>query len=260
MGNISVAQVAKRLGVGVARVHQRIADGSLPAERIGSQWAIDEASLVPLFEAKYPGRPLSERSAWALLAFSVADGDRIEALAPSERSRAKDRLVLLLSEGVSDAAFSEVGVNAMAYLLRSMLRNRAERRLYRAAPRDLPDLRDNARVALSGLSHPDSGIAAGDLVEGYVASADLDAVVDDYLLSSVASVKQANVVLHVASAAALSSLEDIPPLLLATDLAEHRGPREEARAAELVRALAAQHSDLVAEAQQHRRSRRKTRG
>ena len=31
-------------------MHQRIADGSLPAERIGSQWAVDEASLESIFK------------------------------------------------------------------------------------------------------------------------------------------------------------------------------------------------------------------
>ncbi len=41
---MSVAQSAERLGVSVSRIHQRIADGSLVAERIGAQWVIDESS------------------------------------------------------------------------------------------------------------------------------------------------------------------------------------------------------------------------
>ena len=42
MGAVSVAQAAERLGVSVPRIHQRIADGSLSAERIGFQWVVDE--------------------------------------------------------------------------------------------------------------------------------------------------------------------------------------------------------------------------
>jgi excisionase family DNA binding protein len=50
MGAVSVAQAAERLGVSVPRIHQRIADGSLSAERIGSQWAVDERSLLRIQE------------------------------------------------------------------------------------------------------------------------------------------------------------------------------------------------------------------
>lgn len=50
MAKVSVAEAAKRLGVGVPRIHQRIVDGSLRAERIGSQWAIDELSLLRVSE------------------------------------------------------------------------------------------------------------------------------------------------------------------------------------------------------------------
>ena len=44
VANVSVAEAARRLGVSVPRIHQRIADGSLNAERIGSQWVVDELS------------------------------------------------------------------------------------------------------------------------------------------------------------------------------------------------------------------------
>ena len=57
VGTISVAEAARRLGVGVPRIHQRIADGSLRAERIGSQWVIDEALLPSVLEPSRAGRP-----------------------------------------------------------------------------------------------------------------------------------------------------------------------------------------------------------
>ena len=52
--------------------------------------------------------------------------------------------------------------------------------------------------------------------------------VDAYLLSPVATDRDANVILHVAPGAIGGK---IGPLLLAADLAEHRRPREDARAA-----------------------------
>jgi excisionase family DNA binding protein len=239
MGQVSVSEAAKRLGVGVSRVHQRIADGSLPAVRIGSQWILDEAALSAAADSSRPGRPLSRRSAWALVAVSQPDPAALEALAPAERSRARKRLDCLLASSPVRGESSEAEVHMVALLLRSWLRNRAERHLYRASPRDLPDLREDNRVVLSGLSHPGSGIASGNVVEGYVSADDVRAVMDDYLLSSVPVDKDANVVLHVVSVISLDVMGDIAPLLLAADLAEHRGPREESRAVEILKAVAA---------------------
>jgi excisionase family DNA binding protein len=222
VAHISVAEAAQRLGVSVGRVHQRIADGSLRAERLGSQWVIDEAALLSVAESRSPGRPLSERSAHAILALSCGDV-QMGSFAASERARAKERLKALFEERSDVAA-----------LVRSMLRNRAERRLFRASALDLPGMREDGRLVLSGISHPASGIASGDLVEGYIESGDLDAFIRDHLLVAARSDGDANVVLH----AVAQRPDDIAPLLLAADLAEHRGPREEARAAELVAALA----------------------
>ena len=76
MRAVSVAQAAERLGVSVPRIHQRIADGSLVAERIGSQWVIDERSLGRVQERREAGRPLSARSAWAVIAASASHPGR----------------------------------------------------------------------------------------------------------------------------------------------------------------------------------------
>lgn len=238
MGRLSVAEAAKRLGVGVPRVHQRISDGSLRAERIGAQWVVDELSLLRVAESKSPGRPLSSRSAWALIALADGDDDALAGLAPAERARARERLNQLFAK-VAGPLNSEEQLRDVAVLLRSWFRNRAERRLYRATAGDLPALREDRRLALSGLSAA-SGIASGDVVEGYVASDVADRVVADYLL--VSAEHESNVVLHVVSpeypvdAGAL--------LLLAADLAEHRGPREELRAAEYLREASQRHQGV----------------
>ncbi len=234
VANLSVAQAAERLGVGVPRIHQRIADGSLRAERIGSQWVVDELSLLRVAESKAAGRPLSFRSAWALVALAAGDEEDLEELAPVERARAKARLAMLFALVAEDSQ-SEAGVRRIAVVLRSWFRNRASRELRKAASADLPGLRLDRRWMPLGLSAPGSGIGAGDIAEGYLAQDDLASLSEDFLL--VPAEQDANVVLHVLPVGRRVFPES--QLLLAADLAEHRGPREERRAAELLREVAA---------------------
>lgn len=230
MGSVSVAQAAERLGVSVPRIHQRIADGSLSAERIGSQWVVDERSLLWVQERSKAGRPLSARSAWAVIAASEGDRDRLRSYGPAAAARARMQLARLL-DLASEPASDEEAVRRLVVSLRSLFRNRAERRLMRAMPADVLDLRADQRWA--ALVDPGaSGIAAGE-VEGYLAESDVDRLVKDYLL--VDADREANVVLHVVP----DGQHPFPDsrLRLAADLAEHRGPREEARAAELLHEL-----------------------
>lgn len=231
MGAISVAQAAERIGVSVPRIHQRIADGSLSAERIGSQWVVDERSLLRIQERSKAGRPYSARSAWAVIAASEADSERVGGSGPAVSARVRMQLKRLLEPAAEPVADEEV-VRQLVVSLRSVLRNRAERRLLRAAPADLADLRADERWAMivdlgaSGLASPD--------VEGYLAESLVEGILKDYLL--VDSDRDANVVLHVVSDGQYPYPDS--RLRLAADLAEHRGPREEARAAELLHELA----------------------
>lgn len=231
MGAISVAQAAERIGVSVPRIHQRIADGSLSAERIGSQWAVDERSLLRVQERSKAGRPISARSAWAVIAASEGDRERVRLSGPAAWARAQKQLSALFGEAV-EPANSERVVSDLAVSLRSIFRNRAQRRLLRAAAADLDHLRADERWAMQ-VDLGASGIASAD-VEGYLGESNVDRVLKDYLL--VEAERDANVVVHVIPdghyAYPGSSLR------LAADLAEHRGPREEARAAELLHQLA----------------------
>jgi hypothetical protein len=137
-----------------------------------------------------------------------------------------------LLEPAEMPASGEEAVGDLAVSLRSVFRNRARRRLLRASPADLADLRADDRWALL-VDLGASGIASAD-IEGYLGESDLDGVVRDYLLVEADS--DANVVLHVIPDAQYPYPES--RLRLAADLAEHRGPREEARAAELLHELA----------------------
>jgi excisionase family DNA binding protein len=234
---ISVSEAAERLGVTPHRVRQRIEDGSLPAERVGNRWDIDEADLLPLLEGGKVGRPLSARSAWAVIDCADSSPEAVDSfarLAPPERQRAAARWRLLSAD-----AWDTDAITKAARLLREMLANRAGRQAFIVNARDLADLRDDTRLVLSGLNDPRAEIAAGDIVEGYVTHADLADVIHDYLLKPTVGQsirQQANAVLHVSN----RSVPRPPPLLLvAADLADHRTPREESRAVNLLNDMTA---------------------
>lgn len=231
MAIVSVAQAADRLGVSVPRIHQRIADGSLVAERVGSQWVVDEGSLLRVEERNKAGRPYSARSAWAIIAASEADREQVGASSVPARVRMQLRRLL---EPAVVPAVGEEAMRERAASLRSVFRNRAERRLLRAAPADLPDLRVDVRWEMV-VDLGASGIASAD-VEGYLAASQVEGVVRDHLL--VDADGDANVVLHVIPDGQHPHPDSL--LRLAADLAEHRLPREEARAAELLHQLAAE--------------------
>lgn len=231
MGAISVAQAAEKLGVSVPRIHQRIADGSLPAERIGSQWVVDERSLLRVQERSKAGRPLSERSAWAVIAAAENDRERLRPGGPAASSRARTQLKRLLEPAVDPPA-SEEAVGDLAVSVRAIFRNRAQRLPLRAAAADLDDLRADERWAL--IVDPGAGGIASADIEGYLEESDVDGVMKDYLL--VDADRDANVVLHVISDNQYAYPDS--RLRLAADLAERRGPRDEARAAQLLHELA----------------------
>lgn len=238
---MSVGEVAEMLGVHPQRVHRRIRDGSLPAQKIGNQWVVELSDAQRIRHHAGPGRPLSSKSAWDLLAVAAGD-DAASALSRSARSRARSRLRLLLELA------SVADLDTASAQLERALRNRAERALFAVSPQDLPDLRSDERVHLCGVSLPESNLSSGDMVEGYVSSVDLDPLVDDYLLSPAAR-SRANVVLHVvaddAKAPVSAPLDDVvrSPLARAADLAEHDGVREKNEA---VRALDDLRADFVA--------------
>jgi hypothetical protein len=87
----------------------------------------------------------------------------------------------------------EKAVGDLAVSLRSVFRNRAQRRLLRASPADLADPRSDDRWAML-VDVGAIGIASAD-VEGYLAESEVAGVMRDFLLVEVDS--DANVVLHV---------------------------------------------------------------
>jgi hypothetical protein len=84
-------------------------------------------------------------------------------------------------------------------------------------------------VVLSGLSDERAGLSAAGDVEGYVLADDADALIRDHLLIDAGP--SVDVVLHVSP---VLPEVPVPLLLVAADLADHDGPRELARARELI--------------------------
>lgn len=202
--------------------------GRLPAHRVGNVWAIDEADLASHRPAL--GRPMSPRVARG---FVLLAADEPAELSQPEVSRLRSKARLLIDEARSGVLAADV--------LRSWLPHRAARVAYELPADDLDRLRSDPRIALSGLSHPASRMQSMNIVEGYVLRSDLDRVrAEDFMAASGRSASPPNVILHVADAPL-----PISGLLIAADLADHRGPREDAQVPDIVLAWAADPSSLV---------------
>jgi len=198
------------MGVSAVRARQLAREGRLRARRVGGRWLVDAASLP---SAPRRGRPMSVRIAWALVELSA--GGAAEWVEPRESYRLRRALDRLVTDDEPEM------------LLRSWLASRAERQLLSAS--EVDGLRADPRLALSGLSDERSGLSAARNVEAYVRAEDAAAVRRDHLL--IDSGSNANVVLHVSPRV---PDRPVPVLLLAADLADHDGPRELARARELI--------------------------
>ena len=208
--DVELAEAARMMGVSAVRARQMAREGRLRARRVGGRWLVDAASLP---SAPRRGRPMSVRIAWALVELSA--GGAAEWVEPRESYRLRRALDRLVTDDEPEM------------LLRSWLASRAERQLLSAS--EVDGLRADPRLALSGLSDERSGLSAASNVEAYVRAEDAAAVRRDHLL--IDSGSNANVVLHVSPRV---PARPVPVLLLAADLADHDGPRELARARELV--------------------------
>ena len=202
---VSAAEVASVLGVSQRRVRALIDAGRLPARKVAGRWLIDAAALP----SPHRSRPMAAEQAWAIL------DDR-----PLARSRqAASRLRRQRARLADDPAPER--------LLVSWVASRARRMVFEA--RNPDGLLSDERLVASGVSDRRAGIAPGGRVEGYVREADLAAVRRGHLLRP--GGPASNVVLHIVDE--LPSFP-VPLLVLAADLAEHNGPRDLARARDLI--------------------------
>ena len=218
---LSPAQAAIRLKISERRVRALLEEGRIPAQRVSGRWVIDEADLSQHQPGGPAGRPLSERSAWLFITRACTTDHRTPApdLSAIEKHRVNQRLERLKESP------DPLG------LIRSLLANRAEKVGFSSSPADLAELREDPRLRLSGVSHPDSGLLSNAEIEAYASREDFESVVKDWFLVRPAAGQRPNVILHVAE----SIPEELPPLAVAADLAERPGAREQQAAREIIR-------------------------
>ena len=216
----SVGEASRALGVSDRRVRAMIEDGVLAGRRSGGRWLIRRDDVEQrLRQRGRPGRPLSQRNAWALL--SKLSGGEWPALPAWDRSRLQRKL----AEGSLLSLASE-------------LRGRAELRLFRADPRVLEQIRSNPVFVRSGVSAAGeygADLRAPGVLEAYVPRDQLDALVYRYALRPPA-VADANVVLHLFDGSVPRTADGVAPVAaVALDLLESGDARSQRAGRELAR-------------------------
>lgn len=207
----SVAEFARVKNLSRQRVRVLAASGAIPARRVGGHWVIDDAAMSWEPQAS---RPLSKRSAWLLIHALNHCGQVLPEMIPAEKSRLLRHLEVLRCS------------DSPAAMLRSWLSCRASVHDLAASSDALEHLRDDERLVLSGISDGRSFMAAGAQLEAYVNDKDLDAVRRRYFL---VRGERNNVRLR-----AVSGQPDVGIGLVAADLSDWSGPREDAQVARLI--------------------------
>lgn len=212
---VPVALAARHLGLSDRRVRQLIESGALPARRVGHALLVPASAVASMkVHRSRRRRPLSPRSAKVLIGavnelLGVASSD-LDAATDRDRSRARARARQLLDDP-----------EAMA-LLRAWIPP-GDRRLA-LIHLDSPDgLAADPAVAVTGISHPLSGMAPADEFEGHVAPVGVDNVVMRHRLVPPPNGQRANVVLHVDDA-------PVTPARVLLALADWASPREDDQA------------------------------
>ncbi len=220
---LSIPELAKRLHVNQSRARQLVHSGRIRGQRVGGRWIVDEADAAHYRPGKPAGRPLSERSAWQLVSCfwdnprpPIPDHFELSAV---EKHRLKERINRLQDSPDPIA------------LLAAWLANRADKFEFSSSPDDIAELREDKRIHLSGVSHARSGLLANSEVEAYVRRDELKDVVKDWFLVEPLPGKRPNVILR----AAAQVPDELPPLVVAADLAERPGAREQQAARDILR-------------------------
>ncbi|WP_211882001.1 helix-turn-helix domain-containing protein [Pseudarthrobacter albicanus] len=218
---LSPAEAALRLKISERRVRALLEEGRIPAQRVSGRWVIQDADVSRYQPGNPAGRPLSEKSAWELIRHArnaVAHGMAGRDLSPVAKHRLNQRLARLQDSPDPVA------------VIRSLLAKRAEKAEFSSSLDDLVYLREDQRIHISGVSHPDSGLLSNSELEAYVSRKDFEAVIKDWFLVKAAAGQRSNVLLHVAD----DVPDELPPLVIAADLAERPGVREQQAAREIL--------------------------
>ena len=122
---LSVSEVAQRLGIDDTRVQRMVRDGQLAGRRLGRQWLIEPEDVARLAgQNRRPGRPMAPARAWGLLDF--LDGGTAPWLTPVARSQTK---ALLRRLAGADADRWRAALRARSDVLRCRAHPAAIKRL-----------------------------------------------------------------------------------------------------------------------------------
>lgn len=161
---IDVAGWARAHGVSERRARQLAATGKLPARKLGGRWLV--ADTGSMRRAARAGRPLSERSVWAIA--DILDGVPPQGLSRSELARAETR-----AAQAADLAPGDLAARADVHELR-------------AHPGIIESLASDERVVIGGpraaSAHGADLIALSGLAL-YALRSDIPALVRDYALA-----------------------------------------------------------------------------
>ncbi len=223
---LSVSDVSLRLQVTPGRVRQLIETGALQAQKVGSQWIIQDVDLST-FGKRLNGRPWSSAAAWGVIARAL---DRPTPwLSARERSRADERSANGIGPIVDKLSF------------------RAQRSEYRAHPSALARMQNDPRWVAGGVSAAafvGADLVVGDdVIEGYMRTDDLnEARIEFGLIEPGRS--SANVILHSYSGVEPFALNErsVPLLVVALDLLEHSDERSKRAGRRLLRSFEANRS------------------
>ncbi|WP_396908159.1 helix-turn-helix domain-containing protein [Mycolicibacterium sp.] len=158
---LSVPEAAHALGRSERRIRAMIADGVLPAQRVLGRWAVP-SDAVEGFASRAGGRPLSQRSAWAVLRL-LAGG----ASAQSIPARLRARTQSLLAEPDPERK------------LRSWMAARGRPVRVWAPPVALDGLGGDDRVVVSG-DRAVRDLESGSTLRAYVGADDVENVIRDH--------------------------------------------------------------------------------
>lgn len=216
---ISISEAARLLGIHPGRVRRHAQTGRLPAQKIGNSWVVNRSDLLRAGAARR-GRPLSARSAWAIV--RALSGLDVEGLSRSEHQRLRGRL------------------QEIDRLDASAWRARVIDHWYYGHPGILQQLAADHRVRRS---RPEK-IRSGDRLVGlgpsplYVSAEHLDDVARQFALRPAAP-SDANLHIRVpVQASWLFSLPELPDAVIALDLLEAPDPRSRDSARRVLRRLA----------------------
>ena len=212
-GFLNSAEWAKAHGVSERRARQLASAGQINARKLGGRWLIDDARRGGPLRGQR-GRPLSERSAWAIL--DVLDGAPPQGISRSEIARARRR-----AAGAAGLSPDE-------------LARRADVLPLRAHPGVLDAILSDTRVVVGGVQAASAhgadliGLAG---VELYALREDAAGLIGEYALRPARD--DANVVLRVASRLPASLSRMASPAVAALDLLD-AGDERSMRAARLL--------------------------